>query len=111
RPLMKLAEELVAEAQDAAPLRFFFANADEPARYVACHSLTTAQVLARVVRHDPGLRGQPVEALLAALLHDVGMLDVPVDILARSGPLDAAQHRTVAAHTRLGAALAARRFP
>ena len=65
------------------------------ARAVACHSLTVAQVMARVVRQDPDLRGRAAEAVLAALLHDVGMVTVSPTVLAHAGPLDAAGRRTV----------------
>jgi hypothetical protein len=111
RPCTALAEALVAEAADGQPLRFLHAPAQEPARFVACHGLTVAQVVARVVRHDPDLRSRALEAVLAALVHDAGMLRVPADILARPGPLDDAGRRAVEAHTRIGADLARRLLP
>jgi hypothetical protein len=110
-PFFKLGEELLAEAQDAIPLRFHHADPAQPARFIACHGLTVAQVAARVVRHDPELRGQAIEPVLAALLHDVGMLAVPVEILTQTGPLDDAQRRTLEGHTRAGADILTRFLP
>jgi len=106
-----LAEPLLAEAQQAAPLRFLSARPEQPARFIASHSLTVAQVTARLVRHDPEFRSGPLEPVLAALLHDAGMLGVPPSILAQAGPLDDTQRRTVEAHTRLGAELLTRLLP
>jgi HD-GYP domain-containing protein (c-di-GMP phosphodiesterase class II) len=63
------------------------------------------------VRHDPDLRGRAREAVVAALVHDAGMLAVPVAILNQHGPLDAEQRRLLEGHSRLGANLAARLLP
>jgi HD-GYP domain-containing protein (c-di-GMP phosphodiesterase class II) len=82
-----------------------------PARFVACHSLTVAQVIARIVRHDPDFRNDLLKPVLAALLHDAGMLGVPPMILSQATPLDDTQRRLVEAHTRLGAELVARLAP
>lgn len=98
-----VAEALVAEAHEAAPLPFRSASPDRPARFVACHSLTVARVMARLARLDPDLRGRPAEPVLAALVHDVGMLHVPADLLAHVGPLDDGQRRLIESHTRVGA--------
>jgi hypothetical protein len=111
-PYTALAEALIAEAADGAPLRFLdHPPAQDPARFVACHSLVVAQVAARLVRHDPELRPRAVEVVLAALVHDVGMLRVPPDLLAQPGPLDDAGRRAVEAHARAGADLVRRLVP
>jgi HD-GYP domain-containing protein (c-di-GMP phosphodiesterase class II) len=106
-----LAEELVAEAQETMPLRFLHAPADAPARFVACHSLTVAQVVARVVRQDTELRPRALEAVLAALVHDTGMLRVPAMVLAKPGPLDDAARRLLETHPRTGAELVRQLLP
>ncbi len=111
KPFVALGEELLADASAGAALRFLYEPPAQPARFVACHSLTVAQVAARVVRHDPEWRGRPLEPVLAALVHDVGMLAVPAAVLAHAGPLDDEQRRLVEAHARTGAALAARLLP
>jgi HD-GYP domain-containing protein (c-di-GMP phosphodiesterase class II) len=109
--VVDLAEALVAEAQQAAPLRFLHADPEPPARFIACHSLTVAQVMARVVRHDPELGGRPLEAVLAGLLHDAGMLAMPVEILTQPRPLDDEQRRVIETHCRLGAEILLRVVP
>jgi hypothetical protein len=123
-PFLSLAEEVLADAQDGRPLRFpepvFVAEADSPDRppedadvpwFVAAHSLTVAQVMARVVRLDPELRGHPLAPILAALVHDAGMLAVPAAILAHPGPLDDEQRRIVERHPRLSGELASLLLP
>jgi HD-GYP domain-containing protein (c-di-GMP phosphodiesterase class II) len=109
--LAALAEPLVEEARQGTPLRFLASDPRQPARFVACHSLTVAQVIARLTRHDPEYRGRPQDPVLAALLHDAGMLTVGAEVLARPGPLDDAGRRLVEAHPRRGAELAARLLP
>jgi hypothetical protein len=115
-----LAEPLVAETQDNAALGFLSARPESnpvlksvlpAATFIASHSLTVARVLARVVRHDPDFRNNPLEPVLAGLLHDAGMLGVPPTILSHAGPLDDSQRRVIEGHTRLGAELMARLLP
>jgi len=111
QPFLTLAESIVGEARDQAPLRLPHTEGAEPARFVACHSLAVARVIARVVRHDPELRGRPREPVLAALVHDVGMLGIPAEILTHAGPLDDAKRRAVETHPQAGAVLAQRLLP
>jgi HD-GYP domain-containing protein (c-di-GMP phosphodiesterase class II) len=106
-----LAEEILDDAQTCGPLRFLQADVAQPARFVAAHSLTVARVMARVARHEPELRGRPLEPLLAALVHDIGMLQVPPALLARSQPLDDDDRRAIEAHCHTGAKLVARMLP
>jgi HD-GYP domain-containing protein (c-di-GMP phosphodiesterase class II) len=110
-PFRALAEEVIAEARACAPLRFPDAEVEGHARQVACHSLTVARVAARVVRHDAELRERQADAVLAALLHDAGMLRVPAEALAGAGPLDDEQRRAVEGHCRAGAELLAALAP
>jgi hypothetical protein len=109
--LLALAEEILADVRDCGPLHFLEGDAQRPAHFAACHGLTTARVAARVVRHDPELRGRPQDVVLAALLHDVGMLRVPAEILAAPDALDDEQRRVIEAHCRTGAALVAPWLP
>lgn len=111
QPFIALAEEVLAAAQDAMPMRFVQASPDQPARFVACHSLNVAQVAARVVRHDPDLRSRPLEVVLAALVHDVGMLLVPPALLAQVQPLNDEGRRQIEGHCRTGAQVASRLLP
>jgi hypothetical protein len=82
-----------------------------PARFVACHSLTAARVMARMLRVAPEWRDRPLDPILAMLLHDVGMLRVPVEALASSTALTDDQRRAVEAHPRAGAEIVAFRLP
>lgn len=109
--VMALAEDIMGEAQDGAPMRFLTPGSDEAARVVACHGLMVAQVAARLVRHDDDLRHQTQDPVLAALLHDAGMLQVPAAILGHAGPLDDGQRRAVEAHPRAGAEMLVRLLP
>ncbi len=109
--LHKLADELLVEARSCEPLRFLDAPPSDLPRFVASHSLTVARVLARVVRQDPELRGKAHDVILAGLLHDVGMLGVPAEVLQNSGPLDSEFRRLVEAHTIVGAQLIAGLLP
>src|SRR5260370_902279 len=85
-------------------------SADAPcvARFVACHSLIVAQVMARIMRPATEWRGRLTESIVAALIHDVGMLRVPGEILVQKDPLTIEQKREVEHHTRIGAELATR---
>jgi len=111
QPFVALAETIVGEAREQAPLRLPHMENAEPARFVAGHSLAVARVIARVSRHDPELRARPREPVLAALIHDVGMLNVPVEVLSHAGPLDDAKRRAIEAHPQAGAILAQRLLP
>ncbi|HMC65591.1 MAG TPA: HD domain-containing phosphohydrolase [Gemmataceae bacterium] len=111
QPFVRLAEELLLEARQGGPLRFLYTAPVEPARFVAAHSVTVAQVVARLVPRDPEFRGEPREPVVAALIHDVGMLAVPVQILAHPGPLTDEQRRIVESHTHAGGEAIHRAFP
>jgi HD-GYP domain-containing protein (c-di-GMP phosphodiesterase class II) len=68
-------------------------------------------VIARVVRFDPDLRSRPRDTVLAALLHDIGMLGIPAEVLTHAGPLDDDKRRAIEAHVTTGASLAQRLLP
>jgi len=110
-PVVALAESILAQTQDGEGLLFLVADPADRSRFVACHSLTVARVMARVVRFDPELRSQSVQAVLCALLHDSGMMSVPEDILTLPGPLDTEQRRALERHTRAGAEMMRRLAP
>jgi HD-GYP domain-containing protein (c-di-GMP phosphodiesterase class II) len=105
-----VADAVLAEAEDCRPLRFPSNRAEQPATIVATHSLMTARVVARLVRSDPAFRRNRVTPVIAALLHDVGMLAIPGEILAATGPLTDDQRKTMEGHTRAGAALLTHHF-
>jgi hypothetical protein len=107
QPFLMLAEEILNDAQECGPLRFLQGDPRDPAHFAACHGLTTARIVGRVIRHDPELRGRPLDALLAALVHDAGMLRIPPELLAYPGPFDDNQRRIVEAHCHMGVSMAA----
>jgi hypothetical protein len=111
QPILALAEEIAADARDGGPLLFREGDPARPAHFAACHGLTTARVIARVARDDPEWRDRLVEPVLAALVHDIGMLRVPAAILTETTPLTPEQRRVVEAHCRAGAEMAARLRP
>jgi HD-GYP domain-containing protein (c-di-GMP phosphodiesterase class II) len=111
QPVTLLADALIQDQQEGGPLRFLQASPEQPSRFIACHSLTVAQVTARLLRHAPDLGRRPQEAILAALLHDAGMLSIPPDVLMQPGPLDDTQRRLVEGHTTIGAEWLMRLLP
>ncbi len=107
QPVFELAEKLLTESREGEPLRFLSCDPTHPARFVASHCLTTARVMARVVRHDVELRSRCTDAVVASLLHDVGMLKLPPEIFALPHALDEAQRQALPDHCRQGAELLA----
>ena len=110
-PLTALADAILDDAQGGAPFRHLCAGPETPSRFAACHGLNVARVAARVVRQDPDLSRRPLEVVLAALVHDAGMLRVPAEVLVQPGPLDDAARRAIEAHPRAGAEWIARVLP
>jgi HD-GYP domain-containing protein (c-di-GMP phosphodiesterase class II) len=108
KPWIALAERIVAAAHQDAPLRILYQPPDNTVRFVAGHSLTVAHIVARVIRHEPEWRNRHLDPVLAALVHDAGMLCVPRVILCHAGPLDDAQRRAVEVHANAGAELLSR---
>ena len=111
-PFTALADAVLADARQGAPLDFLDAGpaATTPnwlARHVAAHGLTVAQVVARLVTTDPELNRHPTGPVLAALVHDVGMLALPPTLLAKPTALDDGQRRMLERHPRAGAELVA----
>jgi len=121
-PLMSLADELLNE-ELGRPLRFATVSPQEtqaflgsekfpaPARFVAMHSLNCACVAARLVQHDPEWRLQARDVVLAALLHDVGMLRIDPAFLAHETKWDHEQRRAIEFHARSGAERILMRLP
>jgi hypothetical protein len=107
QPFLELAEDVLNDAQEGGPLRFLEGDPSNPAHFAACHGLTSARIAGRIIRHDPELRSRPLDALLAALVHDVGMLRIPPEILAHPEALDDSQRRLVESHCHMGVSMAA----
>jgi hypothetical protein len=120
---VELGQALLDEARSAAPLRFLSVDpvstcgypggpaVPAPARFVAAHALTVAQVAARVVPSDFEWAPRPMVPVVAALLMDLGMLRVPAAVLATAGPLTADDRRLIDAHPAAGAEMIRNLFP
>ena len=115
--IARLGEQLLQEARAAGPLRVLAADplataglpgsdpTPAPARFVAAHALTVAQVVARVVHQDWEWAGRPMVPVLTALLMDVGMVKVPGTVLANRGELSSEDRRLIDKHPQVGAEL------
>jgi hypothetical protein len=106
-----MAAELLDEARQGQPLRFFHGETNNPLRFAACHGLVVAQLIARLVVDDPEWAGRAHEPVLAGLLHDIGMLRIPAELLNHPGPLTDEQRRLMESHTTEGAELLRRVVP
>lgn len=111
KPFADLAEQIVLETQGEQPLHWFIAPVEEPARWSAAHSLNTARVLVRIARIDPQWRNEVVSAVLAALLHDVGMAAMPAELISSTTPLSEEDRRQIEAHVGIGAEICRRLAP
>jgi putative nucleotidyltransferase with HDIG domain len=68
-----------------------------------CHSVNVAMLSLLLGKHV-GLDEATLAALVeAALLHDVGKTQIPIDIVRKPGALDKSERRMIEAHTTLGA--------
>jgi putative nucleotidyltransferase with HDIG domain len=68
-----------------------------------CHSVNVA-MLSLLLGKQVGLDEPTLAALVeAALLHDVGKTQIPLDIVRKPGALDKSERRMIEAHTTLGA--------
>ena len=75
------------------------------------HSLNVAAISVRVGR-ALGLHERALELLrLAAVVHDIGKLTVPAEIIAKPGPLDEAEWKLMRLHPAAGAELLERCTP
>jgi HD-GYP domain-containing protein (c-di-GMP phosphodiesterase class II) len=111
KALVRLAEAVLEDAKNQMPIRFYPGSGTNPNDWIAGHCLNVAQVMARVVRHDPDLRARQLDATLAALIHDVGMMAVQAEVLSQKEPLSDESQRLVESHVFVGLTLAGRLFP
>jgi HD-GYP domain-containing protein (c-di-GMP phosphodiesterase class II) len=115
-PFMALADTILADARNGSAIDFLdagppHAEADWLARRTAAHGLTVAQVIARLVKADPELNRHPTAPVLAALVHDVGLLALSPELLSTPKKLDDGQRRTLEKHPWAGAELVTRQLP
>src|SRR5690606_18642754 len=108
--LAGLAEELLEDARKTRPIRFLHADppsthsypggpeSPAPARFLAAHALTVAQVVARIVPYDYEWAGRPLLPVVAALVMDCGMMRVRPEALVNPGPLNPEDRRAIEQH-------------
>jgi HD-GYP domain-containing protein (c-di-GMP phosphodiesterase class II) len=76
--------------------------------YTACHEQQVAELAARVAVRLGVPSSRAGDVLYAGLLHDVGKVAVPSEILLKPGPLTEEEWVTMRSHTEIGGALVAR---
>jgi HD-GYP domain-containing protein (c-di-GMP phosphodiesterase class II) len=120
---VELGEQLISEAKQASAIRFLSVDPMSsqsdgeaepiaaPARFIAAHALTTAQVLARIVNQDFEWAGRPMVPIVAALLLNIGMLRVSGATLASTQPLQPLERRQIDDHAEIGADIIRNMFP
>jgi HD-GYP domain-containing protein (c-di-GMP phosphodiesterase class II) len=110
-PLQAIADGIIAEAKASQSLRFLYAAPADPARFAAAHGLTVAQVMARALLGDEEWQSGLQLAIIAALVHDVGMVRVPAAVLMTAGPLSNDQRRLIEKHTTVSEAMLHKLWP
>ncbi len=120
--VVDIASELLVEAQ-IGTIRFLYIPPEAetahlggtvfpaPVRFVAAHALNVARVMARVIRQAEEWRDDPLQPIIAALLHNAGMVRIPVGTLASPEPLSIEQRREIEHHPRIGATMVCEQFP
>ncbi len=106
----EIAELILDDARQGARLRFAHRDpaADGVAKFVAAHALNVGQVLARLAPHDYEWALKPALPIVAALVMDAGMLEVPAEVLAKAGALSVEERRLVERHPLRSAELVKR---
>jgi hypothetical protein len=107
---VEFARGVADESLQDAPLRFRSAPQGDVARFAAHHGLVVARVQARIVRGESP-RQRLAEMLIPALIHDVGMLSLPADIVFKSERLSDADRALVQQHSSMGHRAALRLYP
>jgi HD-GYP domain-containing protein (c-di-GMP phosphodiesterase class II) len=94
--LMDVLSQTTREILPLAPLK----NHDE---YTFVHSVNVS-LLALCQARALGIQGDPLHAIgLAALLHDIGKLKIPLSVLNKPGKLEDEEWRVMQSHVELGA--------
>jgi HD-GYP domain-containing protein (c-di-GMP phosphodiesterase class II) len=109
--LQAIGESVLEDERQGKAFHFPAIGPNELPRHIAGHCLAVAQVIARLTRHDMEWRDRPLQPIVAALMHDVGMVKLPAAVLQQTEPLTDEQRRTVEMHAILGADMATRLTP
>jgi HD-GYP domain-containing protein (c-di-GMP phosphodiesterase class II) len=111
KTLESIGESVLEDARTGAPMHFPEIGPDDLPRHIAAHSLAVSQVIARLTCHEGDWRGRPLEPIVAALIHDVGMVKLPASLVGQAEPLNDEQRRAIETHAILGADMATRLTP
>lgn len=105
-----VAQLILDDARQGARLRFVYRDpaTDGVAKFVAAHALNVGQVLARLVPHDYEWAMKPALPIVAALVMDAGMLEVPAELLAKTESLTIKERRLIERHPLRSAELVKR---
>ncbi len=95
-------EDAMNWLQDHTYLRFHLAALMDHMGWIYSHSLNVATLTAIMAARLGLRRSQRVELAAGALLHDVGNLFVPTEILNKPGSLSTDERSAVTRHTNLG---------
>jgi response regulator RpfG family c-di-GMP phosphodiesterase len=86
-PVREIARQMQREYQHHAPaLHWYAASPQHPSGWAAAHGLNSAQVLLRMMARPETLSQDLDNAVVAGLVHDVGMATLPVRLLAAQEP-------------------------
>jgi len=97
-----LAEQILREAELGLPLQLENESPLYLPAYAAAQGLNSARVMARLIHNDPDWYAYRSDALVVALVHDVGMLGIASDLLLQTKRWSEDQHRLVEQHSALG---------
>ncbi|HEX3315305.1 MAG TPA: hypothetical protein VHR72_10465, partial [Gemmataceae bacterium] len=108
---LAIARSIVDDVSRGQPLSFRPCPTADSALFAATQGLAMARVQAWILRAEIPQRGRLAEAIVPALVHDVGMLHVPAEILFQAGPLDDDALRILHEHPRRGGSIVRRLWP
>ncbi len=98
-PLRELAQQLHRDFLfQASPLYWHEASPEDPYLWAAAHGLNTAQVLQRMLSPRHYTSGYRLNAILAGLLHDLGMTRLPAKVLSAQEPTSDANRQQWRSH-------------
>ncbi|MFQ3594286.1 MAG: HD domain-containing phosphohydrolase, partial [Gemmataceae bacterium] len=100
--LRRLALEIAREAELGLPLHLETESPLYLPGFAAAQGLNTARVMARVIHNDPDWHPHRLDALVVALVHDVGMLGVSDELLLQNSVWTEQQRRPVEEHAVIG---------
>ncbi len=104
-PLIGLASDIVAATQTGSGTILPMARLADYDEYTFSHTVNVG-LLASALAAEAGFSPARIEEItVGALLHDIGKLHIPKEILCKEGPLDDAERAVVMEHPGSGAAM------